>query len=253
MYMSKDTLGDRMKGHESVPKNFLMRWTPVIIRLDGRAFHSFTKRQAIKDSLTVDPFSEIMKSCMVYTTQLLCSQIQNVKVGYTQSDEISLLLTDWDTNDTQQWFGGNIQKIVSLSAAIATNAFNHTYETYERMAFCESKPMFDSRVFNLPKEEVTNYFIWRQQDASRNSVSMTAQYHFSHKELHKKSNSDKQDMLMLQKGVNWNDIDTWKKRGTCVTKQEIDKGNGVIRSSWVPDMDIPIFTQDRDYIERFLK
>lgn len=247
-----DSLGTRMKGYEAVPKNFLMKRTPVIIRLDGRAFHSFTKRKVIKDSQMSDPFSEVMRSCMWATTTALCSQVQNVKLGYTQSDEISLLLTDWDDVGTQQWFEGNIQKIVSLSASIATTAFNRAYAEYEKIEECSKLPMFDSRVFNLPKEEVCNYFIWRQQDASRNSVSMLAQFHFSPKELHKQSGSAKQDMLMLQKGVNWNDIETWKKRGACVTKQQVER-SGAIRNQWIVDHDIPIFTQDREYIERFLK
>jgi len=250
--MKNSSLGTRMKEYEATSKTFLMRRTPVIIRLDGRAFHSFTKRKVIKESIKGDPFSDIMKDCMVYTTTELCKQIQNVKIGYTQSDEISLLLTDWETHDTQQWFGGNIQKIVSLSAAIATNAFNHAYNSYERIEQCDKKPTFDSRVFSLPKEEVNNYFVWRQQDASRNSVNMLAQYHFSHKSLQGKKNSEMQDMLMLQKGVNWNDTDTWKKRGTAVVKKGWLIDDATARHQWTPDFDIPIFTQDREYIERFV-
>ena len=241
--MSKDTLGDRMKEYESVPKHFLMKRTPVIIRLDGRAFHSFTKRKVIKNSLTDDPFSDVMRTCMTGTAISLCKQIQNVKFCYTQSDEISLLLTDWDTFDTQQWFGGNIQKIVSLSASIATNAFNRAYEQYEKIEECSELPMFDSRVFNLPKEEVTNYFLWRQQDASRNSINMLAQYHFSHKQLQGKKVPQVHDMLMLEKGINWNDINTWKKRGFCVVKED---------TGWNVDNEIPVFSQDRNYIEQYL-
>lgn len=248
-----DSLGMRMKSYESVTKNFLMKRTPIIIRLDGRAFHSFTKRNVITQSCTKDPFSDIMQGCMTYTALSLCKQIQGTALSYHQSDEISLLLTDWETHDTQQWFGGNIQKIVSLSAAIATNAFNHAYETHERIEQCDKKPTFDSRVFSLPKEEVNNYFLWRQQDASRNSVNMLAQYHFSHKSLQGKKNSEMQDMLMLQKGINWNNIDTWKKRGTAVTKTAWEGDDGSTRHHWIPDFSIPIFTQDREYIERFLK
>ena len=242
--MIKDGLGDRMKGFESIPKNFLMRRTPVIIRLDGKAFHSFTKRKVIKDSLVSDPFSELMHSCMVTTTLELCEQIQNVKLAYTQSDEISLLLTDWESFDTQQWFKGNVQKMVSVSAAIATNAFNKAYRQYEQIDDCSKMPMFDSRAFSLPKEEVCNMFIWRQQDATRNSVNMLAQYHFPHKELQGKKNNEMQDMLMLKKSVNWNDLQTWKKRGTCITRVPV--------WGWVEDEEIPVFTQDRDYVEKHL-
>ena len=259
--MNKDTLGDRMKDFEAIPKNFLIRRMPVIIRLDGRAFHSFTRRAAIKNGAHEDPFSETMKFCMTHTAKVLCKQVQNVVLAYTQSDEISLLLTDWATFDTQQWFTGNIQKIVSLSASIATLAFNSAYATYESIKDCEDMPMFDARVFNLTREEVCNYFLWRQQDASRNSVNMLAQYHFSHKVLQGKNNSQMQDMLMLEKGVNWNDIDTWKKRGFCVKKAQrnlVHEGeNGftatfVEELGWQPDYEIPIFSQDRQYINKFV-
>lgn len=242
--MSNDSLGDRMKEYEAVPKNFLMKRTPVIIRLDGRAFHSFTKRDSIKRGCFDDPFSVVMKYCMTEASLALCQQVQNVRISYSQSDEISLLLTDWETFETQQWFEGNIQKIVSISAAIATNAFNRAYSNYERIEDYSKMPMFDSRVFNIPKEEVTNYFIWREQDASRNSINMLAQSKFSHKELQGKKVPEVHDMLMLQRGINWNDLDTWKKRGFCVRKTE---------SGWSVDDNTPIFTQDREYIERLLK
>lgn len=264
-----DSLGMRMKSYESVTKNFLMKRTPIIIRLDGRAFHSFTKRSVIKQSCIKDPFSDIMQGCMTHTALSLCKQIQGTALSYHQSDEISLLLTDWETTETQQWFDGNIQKIVSLSASIATLAFNKVYAEYETIEDYPKLPMFDSRVFNLPKEEVVNYFLWRQQDASRNSVNMLAQYHFSHRELQGKKNNEMQDKLILEKGVNWNDIETWKKRGTCVVKtpvsvvvtprkvfgKEEDEmiTNTVSRARWIPDYEIPIFSQDRDYINQYLK
>jgi len=101
--------------------------------------------------------------------------------------------------------------------------------------------MFDSRVFNVPKEEVANYFIWRQQDASRNSVQMLGQFYFSHKELHCKNISAIQDMLMSEHNVNWNDVATRKKRGFCVTLDDYY------------DTEIPIFTKDRNYIEKYLE
>jgi tRNA(His) 5'-end guanylyltransferase len=243
--MKSSALGARMKEYEHVPKQLLLRRTPVIIRLDGRAFHTFTKRRVIKESQTNDPFSDIMHHCMDQTMIELCKQIQNVRIGYTQSDEISLLLTDWATHDTQQWFNGNTQKIVSLSASIATNAFNRYYGSFECISNIDQMPTFDARAFNLPKEEVANYFIWRQHDATRNSMNMLSQHHFSHRELQGKKNSEMHDMLMLQRSINWNDIDVWKKRGTCAIKRTSMK----IHPSWIIDENIPIFTQNRDYIE----
>lgn len=241
--MTKDSLGDRMKKYEGTTKLQLLGRTPVIIRIDGKAFHTFSKRitrfdPAMKESNT--PFSAAMHKIMVETTRELVDSIQNCVLGYTQSDEISLLLRDWDTHDTQQWFGGVHQKMVSVSASVATAAFNfHASIIGFHQGTIADMAQFDSRVYNIPKEEVTNYFIWRQQDASRNSVQMLGHHHFSQKQMHGKNNSEVQDMLMLEKGINWNDIKTWMKRGTCVTRTGVDE-------------EIPVFTQDREYIERTL-
>ena len=260
--MKSDNLGTRMKGYENVTKTKLLRRTPVIIRIDGKAFHTWTKHLPnVDESLQEGPFSEYMHKCMVATTFGLVENIQNAVLGYTQSDEISILLNDWQKLETDQWFGGTIQKIASVSASMATAYFNRAWES---IAYSDTIPpaTFDARVFNLPKEEVTNNFIWRQQDASRNSVQMLARYYFSHKQLHKKNNSEIQDMLMLEKGVNWNDIDTWKKRGTCIVRGGYKEpmmggpdGTWEIRAphnELVVDEDIPIFTQDRNYIEKHL-
>lgn len=245
--MTKDSLGDRMKRAEATTKNQLLSRMPVIIRVDGKAFHTFSKRiirfdPTIKDKGT--PFSTAMHEIMVQTTRELVENIQNCVFGYTQSDEISLVLRDWDTHETQQWFGGSHQKMVGVSASIATAAFNfHAAQigfTHNTFADCA---LFDSRVYNLPREEVVNYFIWRQQDASRNSVQMLGHHHFSQHQMHGKSISAVQDMLMLEKGINWNDLPTWMKRGTSVVPDDL---SGSVHE------DIPILTQDRDYIERML-
>lgn len=240
---SKDSLGDRMKQYESTSKQTLLRRTPIIIRIDGRAFHTFAKRITRFDPdmhKSITPFSNALHQMMVLTTRELVDGIQNCVLGYTQSDEISLLLRDWDTLETQQWFGASHQKMVSVSASIATAAFNFWAASvgYKQGSFADMA-QFDSRVYNLPKEEVTNYFIWRQQDASRNSVQMLGHHHFSQKDMHGKNNSQIQDMLMLQKNINWNDLLTWMKRGTCVT-------------STILDENIPVFTKDRQYIEKHL-
>jgi tRNA(His) guanylyltransferase len=249
-----DSLGDRMKTYETVTQGFVMRRTPVIIRIDGRAFHTFTKcLKYVDTSLNDVPFSDMMHQCMMYTTRKLVENIQNCVIGYTQSDEISLVLCDWDRHETQQWYGGNVQKIVSVSASIATAAFNYVFakDLLEPKGFTDLA-QFDSRVYNVPHEEVTNYMIWRQQDASRNSVQMLGHFHFSQKQMHAKNNSEVQDMLMLEKGVNWNDLPVWMKRGSCVVRTTGVDHEGV-HSSVVEDENIPVFTQEREYIQRLLE
>lgn len=271
--MKKDSLGDRMKGYENIPRNYLTRRLPVIIRLDGKAFHTFTKGFE-------KPFDNILMESMWETAKYLCENIQGCKVAYTQSDEISLLLTDYEKIDTCAWFDSNIQKMVSISASMATLAFNESYrklvesevmlpvsidflsdekqeayrEKYQLYHSKKSKAMFDSRVFTLPKEEVNNYFIWRQQDATRNSIQMVGQANFSHKQLHKKSCDDIQEMLFQEKGINWNNLRTPEKRGVCIIKEQYELNNEkkTSRTRWAVDFDIPVFTQDRVYIEKLL-
>lgn len=254
----KTTLGDRMKGYEATGQQTLLRRTPVIIRLDGRAFHTYVRRftPEVDPSLEKSPFSQLLHSFMVMTTRTLFREVQNCVLAYKQSDEISLLLRDWDHHETQQWFGGNVSKIVSITSAIASASFNWYVTRYApaglEPTWFKELALFDSRVFNLPKEEVCNYFIWRQQDWTRNSVQMLGRFYFSQKQMHGKNNSEIQDMLMLQKGVNWNDLETWMKRGVCVYKDP----DWNMFSSAPPeyyDNEIPIFTQDRNYIERHLQ
>lgn len=265
MSNKKDSLGDRMKeNYENRAKTYLVRRMPVIIRLDGKAFHTFTR--GLKK-----PYDEIFHNTMNATMKYLCENIQGCKLGYTQSDEITLLLADYDTLDTDAWFGYNVQKMCSVSASMATMAFNKFFEKFVNDEFnlCTSKgiieqkygnideydrlfntyykriqqgAMFDSRCFSIPKEEVTNCFVWRQQDATRNAIQMLGQCNFSHKELHGKSCNDIQDMLMLQKGINFNDMPTEFKRGVCCRRGAEGK--------WELDTEIPIFTQDREYVEK---
>lgn len=280
MSNKRDSLGDRMKNnYENRAKTYLTRRMPVIIRLDGKAFHTFTKGMK-------KPYDEIFHNTMNATMKYLCENIQGCKLGYTQSDEITLLLTDYDTLDTDAWFDNNVQKICSVSASMATMAFNKFLREYsedyiETLDFFDlddndtrnyinnlrkkyNSAMFDSRCFNIPEDEVTNCFIWRQQDATRNAIQMLGQCNFSHKELHGKSCSDIQDMLMTQKGINFNDMPTEFKRGVCCVKEEYcpfpsggfmecDLEPETIRTRWVLDKEIPIFTQDRDYVDRTFK
>lgn len=235
-----------MKEYEHVTRTHLVRRTPVIIRIDGRAFHTYTKHIVHADPGVTPksgPFSNIMHNLMVRTTEQLVQDIQGCVLGYTQSDEISLVLKDWTTLETEAWFDNNLSKILSVSSSIATMSFNRAVGLMNaHIPGAPLKPIatFDSRAYNLPVSEVVNALIWRQQDASRNSVQMLGHHFFSQKEMNGKKNSEIQDMLMLQHGVNWNDLETWKKRGTCV-----------LRSTGV-DEDIPIFTQNRAYIEDLL-
>jgi tRNA(His) 5'-end guanylyltransferase len=204
----KDSLGDRMKeNYENRYRMKLTRRTPVILRLDGKAFHTLTRK-------CKKPFDGDFSWCMNMAAEGLCEQIQGVKIAYIQSDEISLLLSDYDTLTTEAWFDYNIQKMVSVSASIASTRFTDFFnESYEGIG------IFDSRAFNIPVEEVANYFIWRQKDWIRNSVQMLAQSLYSHKELNKKTQADMHDMI-YDKGLNWADLDDKWKNGSIITREE---------------------------------
>lgn len=251
----RTSLGDRMKGYEQIPRTYLMRRNPVIIRLDGKAFHTFTRGM-------MKPFDEVLQKTMQDTMKYLCENIQNCKLGYTQSDEITLLLVDYEELNTDAWFGNNIQKMTSVSASMATLAFNKNFEKNVMDAICEvdhsdnnkksylnalgskfDKALFDSRVFSIPKEEVCNCFLWRQQDATRNSIQSVGQANFSHKELHKKSVKMIQEMLFAEKDINWNDYPTTNRRGSCCVR---------VDGQWIIDNEIPIFSQDRNYVEKYV-
>ena len=250
------TLGDRMKAYEHVEKKNLEPKTPVIIRLDGRAFHTYTHGFE-------KPFDATIIEAMKHTVVKLCEEVQNVKVAYSQSDEITLFLADYESKNTQQWFNGNIQKTVSLAASIATYHFNDYMDKnhWNKLPDKRKPATFDARVFNLPRHEVVNNFIWRQQDGIRNSISGLAQSHYSDKELHKKSTAQMLSML-LDKSIDWDDLETFKKRGFCVTKEYfilsasdlnlpeyVKTPENVKRSRWVVDDDIPIFSEDKTYID----
>ena len=259
-----DDLGKRMKEfYEQVPKTRLVRRMPVAIRIDGKAFHTFTRGFQ-------KPFDRILMKSMQETMKYLCENIQGCVLGYHQSDEISLLLIDYQALDSQAFFDYEIQKICSITASMATMAFNKAFlkEVNEYLLNCAKGKnkdtrfadvygravlkggMFDSRCFNIPKEEVTNYFYWRQLDATRNSIQMVGQANFSHKELQNKSCNNIQDMLHEQKGINWNDFPTYQKRGSCCIKIK-QLVNDIERSKWIVDNDIPIFINEgRDYIEQ---
>jgi tRNA(His) 5'-end guanylyltransferase len=255
--MSKKKHNDletRMKEYyEFIPKTKLMRRTPVAVRLDGRSFHTLTR--GLKK-----PFDDILVEAMQETTKYLCENIQGCVFGYTQSDEITLILVDYKKLDSCAWFDNEVQKICSISASMATMFFNKQFEkAYLKSLGVKSTPedilyltalkncvekgaMFDSRCFNIPKEEVTNLVYWRQQDAAKNSVQMVGRAYFSHKELDGKHTGDIQDMLHEQKGINWNDYPVYLKRGTAVIYED---------GKWIIDKEMPILKgDDREYLDK---
>ena len=260
--MDKTSIGDRMKGYENISRIYLPRRIPVIIRLDGKAFHTFTRGFD-------KPFDYVLMKAMQLTMKKLCEGIQGCVFGYTQSDEITLVLTDYATINTDAWFGYNVQKMASVAASMATVYFNNSWlfectslpESNDREFYFEQqgKAMFDARCFSIPKDEVCNCLIWRQQDATRNSIQAVGQAHFSQKELNGKSCNEIQDMLFTEKNINWGDFPTDCKRGAACYKADeeatfISNGEKTVfhRMGWQIDTEIPIFTSDRNYIERWL-
>jgi tRNA(His) 5'-end guanylyltransferase len=243
---------------------YVPRRTYTLIRIDGKAFHTYTKGLE-------SPFDAGLIADMNETTAYLCKNIQGAKFGYVQSDEISILITDFDERDTQMWFDGNLQKMASVAASMATSKFNELrvvrvlrkYEcqfdtplqmdTDSILEFLSKikKAEFDARVFQIPqKSEVENYFIFRQQDGTRNSVQSVAQSLYSQSELNGKKEKDMQEMI-FQKGINWNDYHFREKRGGIIAKVPTmmeGKNGQVERLKWqmIPT---PIFTQEREFMD----
>ena len=291
--MDRSNLAERMKNYyENIPKTKLMRRVPVAIRLDGKAFHTFTR--GFKK-----PFDSVLMEAMQKTMKYLCENIQGCVFGYTQSDEITLILIDYQKLTSDAWFDYEVKKITSISASMATLAFNNffkeavekensiftnewldngdfnpNYKNKElnklwlthKKAF-EKGALFDARCFNIPKEEVTNLIYWRQLDATRNSIQMVGQANFSHHRLQKKTCVDIQEMLYKEKGINWNDFPIPQKRGTCCIKTEEkenikapfysnDEQIGeiiTVRYKWKIDYEIPIFKgENRNYIDKLI-
>ena len=251
-----------MKGnYEDRAKTYLVRRMPVVIRLDGKAFHTFTRGFD-------KPFDDVMMQTMQQTTLKLCQEIQGCVFGYTQSDEITLILVDYNDINTDAWFDYSTQKMCSVAASMCTLYFNQIFsemvdvfiansdvtpeeEKLERVynRAIEKGALFDARAFNIPVEEVTNCVLWRQQDATRNSISSLAQSKFSHKELQGKNSSQMQDMLMEKFGINWNNLTIPQKRGTAVYKRTIDDV-----SEWIIDYQMPILKgDDRYYVEKLVR
>lgn len=252
----------RMKEYEKRNRYYLQKRIPVMIRIDGRSFHTFTKGFQ-------KPFDDILIKSMQETMKYMCENIQGCVFGYTQSDEITLVLIDYQKLNTSSWFEYRIDKLCSISASMATMIFNKFFSNNVRTEIMDYKSsavpqsmefqqkmmkyhdaltnamvkgaMFDSRCFNVPKEEVTNFVYWRQLDATRNSIQMVGQANFSHKQLQGKSCNMIQDMLFTEKGINWNDLPIVKKRGSACIKDS--------EGHWFIDENMPILktTDEVDY------
>ena len=251
------TLYDRMKKYESVSQNHLMQNTPVIVRIDGRAFHTFTKGLD-------KPFDKILMKTMADTTEELCKNIQGCILAYSQSDEISLLLSDYHSIESEMFFAGNIQKISSVVASMATLYFNMFWynhstkymsnyskdfdaEDYKTSTYFETlnkkifSATFDARVFNIPENEIVNYFYFRQKDAIRNSVAALAHRWIANKEIMHKS-VDELKIILDDSGHSWNKLSIAEQRGIICKKD--------INEKWSIDENIPLFNNDREYIEK---
>lgn len=229
--MRKDSLGDRMKEYyEKRGRKYLTRRTPVILRLDGKCFSTYTKNFE-------RPFSQPLSDLMTDTAKFLCENIQGAKLCYTQSDEITILITDFDRLTSDCWFGYETSKMNSIAASMAGSVFNDLARRRgDKMGGLNKLAFFDCRAFNIPKEEIVNCFRWRYQDWLRNSIQMLAQAHFSHKELHGKNKGMMHDMLMLEKNVNWNDLKPLWKNGTLLYKED---------GKWIKDSDIKWVQEDK--------
>lgn len=288
------SLDERMKTYEAVPKHYLTRRIPVIIRLDGNAFHTFTKE-------FIKPFDHALMRAMEDTMEYLCIHIPGCVLGYKQSDEITLVLIDYQNLETDAWFNYSVEKLCSITASMATYAFDRffRFEASTWLEYCQKqlKPyssaeltnypkyltpdgipisrmdifhqfarysynidqgaFFDARVFNVPKDEVMNCLVWRQQDARRNSIQMVGQYNFSSKELHGKSTEDIIEMLKKERSIDWNDFASECKYGVCCIKRKVhvepdssnEKAKPTDRLKWVIDREIPIFNEQPNYIE----
>lgn len=245
MANKKDSLGDRMKDfYENRSKTYLTRRTPIIIRLDGCHFHTFTRG-------FVKPFDKRLMESMQETTLMLCKEIQGCVLGYTQSDEITLVLVDYKALDSEAWFDYSVQKLCSVAASKATKYFNRIFaekasglinryyndflpnkEKYDYLIDDVKKIVgsygralkqgaeFDARCFNIPMEEVLNCVLWRIKDCNKNSINSLGQAHFSHKELQGKNTSEVKDMLMEKFKINWNDLSNFEKTGTLIVQGE---------------------------------
>jgi tRNA(His) 5'-end guanylyltransferase len=236
-----------MKRYEAVTDIRLTQRTPVIMRFDMVAGHTFTRGM-------VKPFDEVYMKTMQDTMLNLCKEIPGCVFGYTQSDEITPVLVDYQTLESEGWYDYRLEKLCSVGASKAARFFNKYFihnaaelvedeDYFKKLTKKFHTADFDCRVFNLPKEEVTNCVVWRQKDAEKNSVQSLAQTLFSQKELNGIKCKELQNKMFTERGVNWNELETPKKRGTACRR---------FNKKWELDLDMPIVTEDRDYVEKLI-
>jgi len=240
----KTEIGNRMKNYEDVFRQSLPLKMPLILRIDGKAFSSYTKNFE-------QPWSEEIKNAFIFSSKMLFPEVQGLKIAYAQSDEMSLLITDYDSLYTKAYCDNNIQKIVSIVSSIITASFNNYISNNTEI---KKLAYFDCRAFVLPKDDVNNYFSWRQKDAIKNSISVLAQSVFSDKELHEKKSQEKKDMLAA-KGIVWDDLYGWKRVGYTIAKEnktDFKNGKDFIRSVFTENINPPIFFKDKTYIEKYV-
>jgi tRNA(His) 5'-end guanylyltransferase len=253
-------LDDRMKRYELSFNQHLIHRCPAICRVDGRAFHTFTRAFQ-------KPFDGLFSSFMLKTAMHLCETISTARMAYAQSDEISVLLVDYTRFETDQFFDGRVQKLASVIASEATNAFNEALwrvvnhpvpafaEIAEHLQGQLFRATFDARLFSVPERDAVNYFLWRQQDAVRNSIQALGQAHFSHKELQGKTCQDIQQMLIEKSKQQGDDpFVTWESQ-----PESFKYGSVVYRTSSEPTepnwthMPAPIFAEQRHFVDQFLE
>lgn len=245
----RTSLGDRMKLHEQATRPVLPPRTPVILRVDGKAFHTFT-RKAKK------PFDDTLIDLMNETAKHLCKGIQGAQMAYVQSDEISVLIHGYKKYSSTPWFDNAVQKMTSVGASMATAALNCQLFDEGGHRFLEFSPpvYFDGRVFAMPEGDVNNYFLWRQQDCTRNSVQMVARSIFSHKECNNKNGQQLAEMCK-QSGVDYEAVPVKYRRGRVIYKETypMTDGSGSTRTRWAVDENIPVFSEDKNYVEKYLQ
>lgn len=248
--IKKDELNEQMKLLEEVSETKLIKGMPVIIRIDGVAFHTFTK--GFKK-----PYDELLSLAMKKTMKSICENIQGCVLGYTQSDEITLVLIDYDTLKTEAWYDYRVQKMASVTASMATNFFNIHFRnlveyeidnvhddnfvyTTKLIKSMDKGSIFDSRVFNIREENILNNLIWRQRDAERNSIQALGQSYFSQKQINGLSINELKEKIKLEKNDSWEEYSFSQKYGTCCIRKE---------QGWSFENETPRFSEDRDFYQ----
>jgi len=248
MKIQKDSLGDRMKGYENTYRLYLPKRMPLIMRLDGKAFSQYTRT-------CERPYDKKLVNALNNVAIALCKEIQGAKLAYLQSDEITILIYETDF-ESKPWFNNNINKMLSVAAAEASSTM--TEESINVFGKIK-KAKFDCRVFPVPLDEVLNQIEFRQQDATRNAISMQARALASHEECKNKNSKQLQELIFQKAGINFSKLPTEQKRGRCVVKKKETSTVSVRgvetpieRSKWTVDTEIPIFHEDKTYIEKYL-